>query len=134
MVEITERPLNPDGIIKMVKKDDSGCVAAYIGLIRDNSYGKAVLSVEYRDENGSAVQALQIIETEIRQKWPVNNLAIVHRVGLLKVGEINLVVAIASGHRVEAFAACQYAVDSFKELMPAQKTETYIDGTSCKEW
>jgi molybdopterin synthase catalytic subunit len=134
MVEITERPLNPDGIIKMVKTDDSGCVAAYIGLIRDNSYDKAVLSVEYRDENGRAVQALQIIETEIRQKWPVNNLAIVHRVGLLKVGEINLVVAIASGHRVEAFAACQYAVDRFKELMSTQKTETYIDGASCKEW
>ncbi|MFC1909791.1 molybdenum cofactor biosynthesis protein MoaE [Chloroflexota bacterium] len=129
MVQITDQPLNPGSVINSVKTDDSGCVSAYIGLIRDNSNGKPVQSVEYSDEDGAAVEGLRIIESEIWQKWPVNSMAIVHRVGLLEVGEINLVVAIAACHRGEAFAACQYAVDRFKELMPAPKAETYTDGS-----
>ena len=129
MVEITDEPISPEVVVNRVKTEDSGCVATYIGLIRNNSYGKPVLSVEYRDVDGTAINGLQKIEAEIRQKWTVNNLAVVHRVGVLKVGDINLVVAIAAGHRGEGFAACQYAVDRFKELMPARKIETYLDGS-----
>jgi len=129
MVGITDKPLQPEKAVSMVKTDNSGCVAVYVGLIRDNSYGKQVLSVEYIDVGGRAEEGLRRIETEIRQKWPVNNMAILHRIGKLKVGDINLVVAIACGHREEAFAACHYAVDRFKELMPAKKRETYTDGS-----
>ena len=69
------------------------------------------------------------IADAISQKWAVNGVVIHHRVGTLKVGDINLVVAIAAAHRPEAFAACQYAIDQFKEKLPAHKTETYEDGT-----
>lgn len=129
MVGITREPIHPENVINTVKTDNSGCVATYVGLIRDNSNGKAVLSVEYIDVGGRAEAGLKQIESEIRQKWPVNNMAIVHRVGKLNVGDINLTVAIACGHRQEGFAACQYAVDRFKELMPAKKKETYLDGS-----
>jgi molybdopterin synthase catalytic subunit len=129
MVGITSEPIHPESVIDTVKTDDSGCVATYVGLIRDNSHGKAVLSVEYIDTGGMAEAGLQQIETEIRQKWPVNNMAIFHRIGRLNVGDINLVVAVACGHREEAFAACHYAVDRFKEIMPARKRETYVDGS-----
>ena len=67
--------------------------------------------------------------SEIEQKWPVNNIAICHRIGKLNVGDINLVIAIAATHRQEGFAACQHAVDLFKEIMPARKKETYEDGS-----
>ena len=59
----------------------------------------------------------------------MENIAISHRVGKLKVGEINLVVAIASAHRKEGFAACQYAIDQFKQKLPTLKRETYRDGS-----
>jgi len=133
MVEVTENPISPEIVVNKVKTDNSGCVATYVGLIRDYSHGKSVLSVEYRDSDGMAESRLQQIESEIRQKWPVNNLAIIHRIGKLKVGDINLVIAIACGHRPEGFAACQYAVDRFKEIMPAQKIETYQDGSVWRE-
>ena len=130
MVKITKEPISPELVISKVKTDSSGCVATYVGLIRDDSHGKPVLSVEYEDTEGTAEKRLKQIASEIRQRWPVNNIAIRHRVGKLKVGDINFLVAIAAAHREEGLAACRYAVDRFKEMMPTRKTETYTDGTS----
>lgn len=127
MIEITEKPISPELVISKVKTDSSGCVVTYVGLIRDYSEGKRVLSVEYEDTEGRAEDRLQEIASEIMQKWQLNNIAICHRVGKLKVGEVNLVVAIAVAHRQEGFAACQYAIDRFKGMLPTKKKETYID-------
>jgi molybdopterin synthase catalytic subunit len=130
MIELTESPILPELVISKVKTDSSGCVATYVGLIRDFSHDKPVLSVEYKDSEGTAEKRLQQIASEIGQKWPVNNIAICHRIGRLKVGDVNFLVAIAAAHREEGFAACRYAVDRFKELMPTRKTETYTDGST----
>ena len=129
MVEITEEPISPEITVNKVKTDESGCVVTYVGLIRDRSLGKRVLSVEYEDVEGIAENRLREIASEIGQKWQVNKIAICHRVGKLKVGDINLVVAIAAAHRQEGFAACQHAIDRFKQIMPTQKKETYRDGS-----
>ena len=129
MTEITDKPISPEFVVNKVKTDSSGCVVTYIGLIREYSQGKPVLSVEYRDTGGMAENRLQEIANEARQKWQLNNIAICHRIGKLKVGDINLVIAIASAHRQEGFAACQYVIDRFKQIMPTHKTETYQDGS-----
>ena len=129
MIEITEKPISPESVVNKVKTDSSGCVAAYVGLIREYSRGKPVVSVEYGDVGGGAKNRLREIAGEVRQQWPVNNIAIYHRVGKLKVGDINLVVAVASAHRKEGFAACQYVIDQFKQKLPTQKKETYEDGS-----
>jgi len=128
VIEITEKPISPELVVDKVKTDSSGCVVAYVGLIRHYSQGKQVLSVEYEDTRHKAKDRLQQIASEIGQKWQLNNVAIFHRIGKLKVGEINLVVAIAAAHRQEGFAACQYVIDRFKEIMPTKKRETYTDG------
>jgi molybdopterin synthase catalytic subunit len=133
-VKIVDHPILPDEIIAQAKTDNSGCVVSYIGLIRDNSHGKPVLSVEYRDQDGQAQARLTQLGDEIASRFPVNNLAMVHRTGVLKVGDINIVFAFACGHRQEGFAACGYAVDRFKESMPTQKKETYLDGSANTNW
>jgi molybdopterin synthase catalytic subunit len=94
-------------------------------VIRDYSQGKPVLSVEYQDSKGKAQNALQEIAEQARKRWQLENVAISHRIGKLRVGEINLVVAVASAHRGEGFAACQYIIDQFKERMPTSKIEEY---------
>ena len=132
MIEITECPLSPERVIAKVRSRDSGCVVTYIGLIRDYSEGKPVLSVEYRDPNEEAKAQLQKIANEAKQRWQINNMAISHRIGKLSVGEINLVIAVASAHRNEGFNACQYAVDQFKQRLPTKKKETYQDGSADK--
>ena len=129
MIELTQKPISPELVIRKVKTGSSGCVATYVGLIRDSSHGKAVLSVEYKDRAGAA-KSLERIAREIEKKWPVNNIAICHRTGKLKVGDINFLVAIAAAHRKEGFAACRYAVDRFKKLAPTRKIETYTDGST----
>jgi len=133
MIEITEKPISPELVVAKVKTDSSGCVVTYVGLIRDYSRDKVVLSVEYEDVAGKAADRLREIADEVKQKWPVNDIAIIHRTGKLKVGDINLVVAVAAAHREEGFAACQYAIDQFKEKLPTHKRETYQDGGICVE-
>jgi len=113
MIQITDKPISPENIINQVKTSSSGCVVVYVGLIRDNSRGKDVISVEYEDTSGRAAEGLREIAAEIKQKWPVNEVAICHR----------------AGHREEGYAASQYAVDRFKEKLPTAKRETYIDGS-----
>lgn len=129
MIEITDQPISPERIINRVRTDNSGCVVTYVGLIRDNSRGKSVLSVEYEDAEKTAENRLRQIADEAKQKWQINNVAICHRIGKLKVGDINLVVAIAAAHRQEGLAACQYIIDQFKEKLPTRKKETYTDGS-----
>jgi molybdopterin synthase catalytic subunit len=126
MIEIIDEPLSPEKVINRAKTTGSGCVVTYVGLIRDNSQGKPVKSVEYRDPDGSARDKLQKISTEALEKWGLEKIAISHRIGKLKVGDINLVVAVASAHRVEGLAACQFIIDQFKNRLPTQKEERYL--------
>ncbi|MFC2020832.1 molybdenum cofactor biosynthesis protein MoaE [Chloroflexota bacterium] len=130
MIEVTEKPISPERVIDAVRNSSSGCVVTYVGLIRDVSQDKPVLSVEYVDSSGTAEDSLQNIADEVRRRWQIENIAISHRTGKLKISEINLVVAIASAHRGEGFAACQYVIDRFKQELPTQKTEAYQDGST----
>jgi len=128
--KIANEPLKPEEIINLVRTRDSGCVVTYVGLIRDNSRGRAVRSVEYRDPKGTAEAGLLSIVNEAMKKFPLNAMAIYHRIGVLRVNDINLVVAIGAGHRGEGLDACRFAVDQFKAKLPTTKTETYDDGTT----
>jgi molybdopterin synthase catalytic subunit len=131
MVKITDDLIDIEGVINGTRNESSGGIIAYIGLIRNTSqHGKPVLSVEYSDADGGAEARLQSIADDIKNKWPINDIAFVHRIGKLKVGDNNLVIAVSAAHRQEGFAACQYAIDQFKEKLPTRKKETYLDGTS----
>jgi molybdopterin synthase catalytic subunit len=130
VIEITSKPISPDSVVSRVKTSGSGCVAVYVGLIRNNSHGKQVVSVEYTDPKGTAKAGLERIAGEIRRRWQLEGIAICHRTGKLEVGEINFLVAIAAAHRQEGYAAAQYAVDRFKETMPTCKKELYSDGST----
>ncbi len=128
--KIVREPLKPEEVISLVRTRDSGCVVTYVGLIRDNSRGRAVRSVEYRDPEGMAEAGLMSIVREAMRRFPLNAMAIYHRAGVLQVNDINLVVAIGAGHRGEGLDACRFAVDEFKAKLPTTKTETYADGAT----
>lgn len=129
MIKITDDILSPEAIIEKVKNTASGCAISYVGLIRDNSNGKPVESVEYTDPDGKAEEGLRVVVEEIRSEFPIIDMSFYHRIGKLKPGDINIVIAISAAHRGEAFAACQKTVDLFKEKLPTNKVETYIDGS-----
>jgi molybdopterin synthase catalytic subunit len=130
MVKITSNVINVEAVINGVRNESSGGIIAYVGLIRNTSqHGKPVVSVEYSDADGNAEAKLQSIADDIKDKWPINDIAFVHRIGKLKVGDNNLVVAVSAAHRQEGFNACKYAIDQFKVKLPTRKRETYLDGT-----
>ena len=126
--KITKEPLKPEEVINLARTRESGCVVTYVGLIRDNSRGRKVRSVEYHDPTGEAENGLLAIVSEAMKKYPLNAMAMYHRVGILQVNDINLVIAIGAGHRGEGLDACRFAVDQFKARLPTSKTETYADG------
>jgi molybdopterin synthase catalytic subunit len=130
MVIISEEPISPEAMVNKVRNKKSGCVVTYVGLIRESSQGKPVLSVEYRDPEGQAQKRLEQIVSDAKRRWTVSNIVLCHRIGRLEVGDINLVVAVTSAHRREGFAACQHIIDQFKEKLPTHKVETYQDGST----
>ena len=127
MIQIVKTPISSEAVVNSLKVPANGCLLAYVGFIRDFSHGKPVLSVEYADVDGRGEDRLREIVRELENKWSLNGVAICHRVGKLQVGDNNLVVAVAAAHRGEAFAACQYAIDLFKEKSPTRKKETYLE-------
>ncbi|MDP2718382.1 MAG: molybdenum cofactor biosynthesis protein MoaE [Dehalococcoidia bacterium] len=133
MIEVTEKPLDPESITAGVKQDNHGAVVTFLGTVRDNSMGKKVLHLQYEAYKEMAEKKLQEIAGEIEERWGLGYVSIYHRTGQMGVGEISLVVAVGSPHRAEAFAACQYAVDRIKQIVPIWKKETFVDGESWVE-
>ena len=130
MIEITHEAIEMQLVINKVKKSAYGAVATFIGTVRDNSEGKQVLYLEYETYPEMAKKKLTEIAIEIQARWDSIDVAIVHRVGRLEIGETAIVIAIGSAHRLEAFQACQYAIDRIKEIVPIWKKEFYEDSSA----
>ena len=127
MIEISVGPLDPEQITARVRRSVNGAVVTFLGTTRDHTEGRNVLHLEYEAYRPMADNKLAEIEAEIRQRWGIEDVAIAHRLGRLEIEEISLVVAVASPHRGQAFAACQYAVDRIKQTAPIWKKE-YFEG------
>jgi len=128
MVEITEKPLQPQLIMERVKRSRDGAVVTFVGVVRDHSEGRRVIFLDYEAYRERAEAKLREIVAEIRERWELEDVAIHHRLGRLKVGEASLVVVVASPHRGPAFQACAYAVDRIKEIVPIWKKEIWEGG------
>ena len=128
MIEITDKAIDPRPVTASVRRDSNGAVVTFLGTTRRTSMGKTVLHLEYEAYRPMALRKLREIADEIVQKWRIEDVSIVHRIGRLEIEDISLVVAIASPHRREAFQACGYVVDRIKETVPIWKKEFFEDG------
>jgi molybdopterin synthase catalytic subunit len=128
VIEITRDPLDPEAITAKVRRDTNGAVVTFLGTTRSFTGSRNVLHLEYEAYRPMADKKLAEIAVEMRQRWPVvEDVALAHRLGRLEISDISLVVAVASPHRKDAFAACQYAVDRIKQMVPIWKKE-YFEG------
>ncbi len=128
MIQVTADPLHPEEITATVRSNSHGAVVTFLGTVRDHAMGRKVLGLEYEAYKEMAEKKLAEIASEIKKRWGLESVSIVHRVGPVPIGDISLVVAIGSAHRKEAFAACEYTVDRIKEIVPIWKKETFEDG------
>lgn len=128
---ITLAPLSLVDVYSLADDPANGAVIVMSGTVRNQTHGRPVVCLEYQAYQPMALNIFATIAQEIRQKWSsVNRVVIHHRMGRLQIGEISVLVAIGSPHRSEAFAACQYAIDTLKHNAPIWKKEHWADGES----
>ena len=130
---MTQEPLDPQRLVNLVRRDESGALALFYGVVRNHSQGRRVLYLEYDAYPSMAVKKMQQVAEEVRSRWDITDMAINHRIGRLEVGETSLLVAVSAPHRREAFEACHYAVDRIKEIVPVWKKEVWEGGESWVE-
>ncbi len=131
MFAITSDPLDPAPLVEAVRRDESGAVALFYGVVRNENQGRTVQYLEYDAYPEMAIKKMKEVADEVRARFPVTGVGVLHRIGRLEIGETSLLVAVSSGHRKEAFDACHFAVDRIKQIVPIWKKEVWEDG---EEW
>ncbi|MCJ7551645.1 MAG: molybdenum cofactor biosynthesis protein MoaE [Anaerolineae bacterium] len=130
--EITPDPLTVDTIVAQLADPAMGAVVTFVGVVRCETGGREVLYLEYEAYPEMAEQVLEQIADEVRSRWPeIRDVAIVHRVGRLEIGETAVVIALSAAHRAQLFDALHYTIDRVKEIAPIWKKEVWADGA---EW
>ena len=132
MVRLTDVPIDYHALTEQVRRDDCGAVVLFLGTVRELTDGRVTTALDYEAYPAMAEKKLAEVEREARARWPVGEMALVHRVGHLGVGEISVAVAVSCPHRADAFDACRYAIDRLKQVVPIWKKENWADGAS--EW
>ena len=126
--QVTSEPLDGERLMAAVRRDGSGAVVLFSGVARDHSEGRRVRALEYDAYPSMAEKKLREVADEVRARWPITAIGVLHRTGRLAIGETSLLVAVSAAHRREAFEACHYAVDRIKEIVPIWKKEIWEDG------
>ncbi len=125
---VTKDVLDPRAVEALVASPGAGAVVTFTGTVRDNARGKGVVALDYEAYPEAAELMLARIGDEIREQWGIQLVAIAHRTGYLTPGEASVVIAVASAHRGETFAACAHAIERIKVIVPIWKKEFYVDG------
>ena len=127
-IKITTEPLSGQALNDLVKRASDGAVVTFDGIVRDNFDGRPVRALEYEAYAEMAEKKMAEIGTEVQRKFDVGDIAMMHRLGHLEIGESSIVIAVAAPHRHAAFEACAYAMDRVKEDVPVWKKEFFADG------
>lgn len=127
---ITANELDPRDVERLVAADEAGAIVTFTGTVRNHARGLEVIALDYESYAPAAEKQLGVIGVEVIERWPGMRVAIHHRTGYLEPGIASVVIATASAHRAEAFAACEYAIDRIKEIVPIWKKEHYRDGST----
>ena len=128
LFEITDRPIGPDALHNEVVHSGDGAVVTFCGVVRDHSDGRRTDYLVYEAYTEMAERKMAEIGHDAVQRFGVSDVAILHRVGRLGIGDVSVLIAVASPHRAEAFAACHHVVDRLKEVVPIWKKELGEDG------
>jgi molybdopterin synthase catalytic subunit len=131
MAEVVDRPLDLAAHEAAVADPRAGAVASFQGVVRDHDHGRGVTLLEY-EGHPTAAAVLREVAAEIAADPAVYAVAVSHRVGTLRVGDIALVAAVSTAHRAAAFAACARLVDEAKARLPIWKRQVFADGA--EEW
>jgi molybdopterin synthase catalytic subunit len=127
-VEIVDEVIPSAEIVAGLKAGADGAMCVFDGIVRDNTRGRKTLHLDYEAYREMALEQMQALAAEAIVKFGVRDVALVHRLGRLVVGETSVLVAVASAHRGAAFEACRWLIDTLKRTVPIWKREQFVDG------
>lgn len=127
-IEITDAVIPAAEIVAGLKAGADGAVCVFDGIVRDNTRGRKTLFLDYEAYREMALTQMKSLAEEAVVKFGVRDVAVVHRLGRLEVGETSVLVVVASAHRGAAFDACRWLIDTLKKTVPIWKKEHFVDG------
>ena len=127
-VQILDTPLDVAACQEWVTSPGAGGITLFVGTVRNQTQGKAVVKLDFEAYIPMALSEMRKIAIQAQEKWTAEKVLIHHRIGTLKIGEIAVVIAVATPHRKASFEACAYAIDTLKETVPIWKKEFFEDG------
>jgi molybdopterin synthase catalytic subunit len=103
-------------------------VVVFEGIVRNHSRGRSTLYLEYEAYEPMAIRKMEELGREAKQKFTIDGIGLIHRLGRLEIGETSVAIIVTAEHRRAAFEACQYAIDRLKQIVPVWKKEYFADG------
>ncbi len=128
LVQLVTEPIDADMIVSAIKAGSDGAVCVFDGIVRDNTRGRATLYLDYEAYEGMALKQMRALREDALARFAIREVAIIHRLGRLFVGETSVLIAVASAHRAAAFDACRFLIDTLKKTVPIWKREHFADG------
>ncbi|HUE17445.1 MAG TPA: molybdenum cofactor biosynthesis protein MoaE [Planctomycetaceae bacterium] len=132
MIRLTFDAIDYVELTEAVRSTATGAVVLFLGTVRELTGGRRTAGLDYDAYRPMAEVKLKELETEARGRWPIDQVAIAHRLGRLELGEISVAVAVSCPHRQDAFEAARFLIDTLKATVPIWKKENWSDGTT--EW
>src|SRR5215472_4760772 len=127
-VAIVHEKIDSRSVLAEIRRGDDGAVVAFEGIVRNHSRGRRTLFLEYEAYEPMALKELESLAIQARSQFPIREIAILHRLGRLEIGETSVFIVVASAHRSGAFAACRWLIDTLKRTVPIWKKEHFEDG------
>jgi molybdopterin converting factor subunit 1 len=125
---ITRNPISASDLANQLRAAKDGAVVIFEGMVRNHSRGRATLYLEYEAYEPMAIRKMEELGCEAKQKFAIDGMGIIHRLGRLEIGETSVAIIATAEHRRAAFEACQYAIDRLKQIVPIWKKEYFADG------
>jgi len=125
---ITRGPILTAELARPLRAAQDGAVVIFEGFVRNHSRGGATLYLEYEAYEPMAISKMRELGEEAKQKFAIDAIGMIHRLGRLEIGETSVAIIVTAAHRRAAFEACQYAIDRLKQIVPIWKKEYFADG------
>jgi molybdopterin synthase catalytic subunit len=128
VVRLVREPIDRDALVATLKQPGDGAVVVFDGIVRDHTRGRKTLYLDYEAYEEMALDQMQKLAREAGERFAVDRVGVVHRLGRLEIGESSIVIVVTSAHRAAAFDACRWLIDTLKRTVPVWKKEHFADG------
>jgi molybdopterin synthase catalytic subunit len=128
LVSLVREPIASAPLVAAVKQGEDGAVVVFDGIVRNHTRGRRTLYLVYEAYEDMALRMMHELARQAVAEHAARQVALVHRLGRLEVGETSVLIAVSSAHRAQAFEACRWLIDTLKKTVPIWKKEHFEDG------